>query len=93
LVRTHARLIVGALLAVAVGVVVLLLLFRAASPAPEPMPSSADGMAVRATYAPKSYLFGDQMRAHLEILVDRNVFVPGKIDVDAQFAPFATSAT
>ena len=86
--RTHARLIVGALLAVAIGVVVLVLLFRAARPAPEPMPASADGMAVRATYAPNSYLFGDQMRARLEILVDRNVFDPGKIDVDAQFAPF-----
>jgi hypothetical protein len=89
LVRTHARLIVGALLAVAVGVVVLALVFRAARPSPEPMPASADGMAVRATYTPKSYLFGDQMRARLEILVDRNVFDPGKIDVDAQFAPFA----
>ena len=28
------------------------------------------------------------MRARLEILVDRSVFDPGKIDVDAQFAPF-----
>jgi hypothetical protein len=90
LVRTHARLIVGALLALAVGVVVVVLLFRAAArPAPEPMPASADGLAARATYSPKSYLFGDQMRARLEILVDRNVFDPGKIDVDAQFAPFA----
>jgi hypothetical protein len=88
-VRTHARLILGALLAVAVGVVAIVLLFRAAGPAPEPMPASADGMAVRATNAPKSYLFGDQMRARLEILVDRNVFDPGKIEVDAQFAPFA----
>jgi len=87
-VRANARLVVGAALAVAVGVVVLLLLFQAGRPAPEPMPAFADGMAVRATYAPRSYLFGDQMRARLEILVDRDVFDPGKIDVDARFAPF-----
>jgi hypothetical protein len=88
LVRANARLIVGAVLAVAVGVAVLLLLFRVGRPAPEPMPAFAGGMAVRAMYEPRSYLFGDRMRARVEILLDRDVFDPGKIDVDAQFAPF-----
>jgi hypothetical protein len=88
MVRKHARLVAGGLLAVAVGVAVLVLLFRAARPAPEPMPAFAGGMAVRATYEPRSYLFGDRMRARLEILLDRDVFDPTKVDVDAQFAPF-----
>jgi hypothetical protein len=88
LVRKHARLVAGAALAVVVGVAVLLLLLRAGRPAPEPMPESADGLAVRATYTPRSYLFGDRMRARLDVLVDRDVFDPAKVDVDAQFAPF-----
>jgi hypothetical protein len=85
---TARRLGIGGLLALAAGVVVLLLVFRN-SAASEPMPASADGMAVRGTLAPRSYLFGDQLRARLEILVDRDVFDPAKVDVDGQFAPFA----
>jgi hypothetical protein len=82
------QLAVGTLLAVAAGVGVLLLLVRN-GPAPEPMPTSADGMAVRGSLAPRSYLFGEQLHARLEILVDRDVFDPAKVDVDGQFAPFA----
>jgi hypothetical protein len=89
LVTTRWRVGFGALLAVALGVVALVLLFRTARPAPEPMPAFAGGMAVRGTLSPRSYLFGDQLRARLEILIDRDVFDPRKIDVDGQFAPFA----
>jgi hypothetical protein len=89
LVTTRRGLAIGALLAAAAGVAALVLLNRAAPPAPEPMPRFAEGMAVRGTLAPRSYLFGDQLRARLEILIDRNVFDPAKVDVDARFTPFA----
>jgi hypothetical protein len=89
LVTTRWRIGVGALLVAAVGVGALVLLFRAARPAPEPMPAFAGGMAVRGTLSPRSFLFGDQLRARLEILIDRDVFDPRKVDVDGQFAPFA----
>jgi hypothetical protein len=87
LVTGRRGLAVAALLAVAAGIGALLLLVRN-TPAPEPMPSSADGMAVRGTLAPRSYLFGDQLRARLEILVDRDVFDPAKVEVDGRFTPF-----
>jgi hypothetical protein len=87
-VKRRLPLLVALLGAGAVAVIVLVLVGRAADPAPPPLPAAADGMAGRATLSPRSYLFGDPMVARLELLVDRSVFDPAKIDVDARFAPF-----
>ena len=85
-----ARLRIGAAVAVAVGLagVALLLLFRAAAPAPEPLPPAAAGMAARGTLSPRSYTFGEQLFARVEVLLDRRTFDPDDVTVDAQFAPF-----
>jgi hypothetical protein len=88
-VTMRRRIAVGALLAAAVGVGALVFFTRAGGSAAEPMPTFAGGMAVRGTLAPRSYVFGDQLRAGLEILIDRDVFDPAKVDVDMRFAPFA----
>jgi hypothetical protein len=92
-VTRRLRYALGAVLVLAVGVAALALLLRAARPAPEPMPAVAGGMAVRGTIVPRAYLFGDQLQARLEILLDRGVFDPTKIDIDTRFNPFVVVGT
>lgn len=88
MVTSRGRVLGAAAVAAVAGVAALILFARSVEPAPEPMPDSADGLAARVTLDPRSYFFGDRMHARLELLIDRRVFDPTKVDVDTRFAPF-----
>ncbi|HEV2713543.1 MAG TPA: hypothetical protein VGU26_10655 [Gaiellaceae bacterium] len=55
--------------------------------APEPA-SPAEPVAVNATIAPQQHLFGDPVRAQVELVVDAKRVDPKAVDVRVNFAPY-----
>jgi len=73
--------VVGALAAV-------VLLVRDERSSPVGRPVGADGFAAQASIVPRNQLFGEPVRARLELLVDRAVLDPDKVRVSPKFDPF-----
>lgn len=52
------------------------------------LPVGDDGIAARSAVSGRSLLFGEQLIARLELLIDRAVLDPEKVTVDAEWDPF-----
>jgi hypothetical protein len=55
------------------------------------LPVGDDGIAARSSVSGRSLLFGEQLIARLELLVDREILDPDRVTVDAEFDPFSPS--
>lgn len=51
-------------------------------------PGSANGIVARVTLAPRIVFFGDTMRAHFDVALDRGRVDPDSVRVEAQLAPW-----
>ena len=80
----------AALVAVVVGAAVaVVLLVRDERAAPLGLPVGDDGIAARAVVSGRSLLFGQEIVARLDLLIDREVLDPAKVTVDAEWDPFS----
>ena len=52
------------------------------------LPTGPDGIAARTLLTPRSVLFGDPVRARVDVVVDREKIDPEGVELDTQFAPF-----
>jgi hypothetical protein len=81
------------LVAVVVGAVVAVALLVRDERAPSlGLPVGDDGIAARSSVSGRTLLFGEQLIARLELLVDREVLDPDNVTVDAEFEPFTPTA-
>jgi hypothetical protein len=87
--RRVALLVALAVVVAAIVGLVLTLGDRGVSSAP--LPTGPDGLAARALLTPRGVLFGDQIVARVDIVVDRERLDPGEVAIDTQFAPFIVS--
>jgi hypothetical protein len=88
--RGLALLAVVLVLGGAVGALALLVRDEAEPPG---LPVGDDGIAARTSLSDRSQLFGEQLVARLDLLVDRKVLDPDHVAVDARFAPFTSGGS
>jgi hypothetical protein len=89
--------LVGAVLAVAAaaaGLVVVLSIWNRQEDPPDPLPQplSASGIAAQTTFSPRLALFGDTVRAHVDVVVDTTRIDPDSVRVAAAFMPWEAIA-
>lgn len=59
---------------------------------PVGLPIGSEGISARTSISPRGELFGDNVVARLDLLIDREVLDPGTIKIEADFAPYRETA-
>jgi hypothetical protein len=80
--------ILVALLVVVAAVVGIVLTLGDRGVARSALPTGPDGIAARTLLTPRSVLFGDPVRARVDVVVDREKIDPEGVELDTQFSPF-----
>ena len=86
--RSRLPFAIAAIVAVCAAAAALALLVRDEKPAPVGLPVGSDGYAARASFSPRSQLFGQPVVARVELLLDRAVIDPSRVAVVTRFDPF-----
>ena len=89
---THERAVIGAAVAVAavVGALAVALVASNRDEAAFPQPQFEDGSGIeaRAAFSPRIVLFGDTVRAHVDVMVDTTRVDPDSVRIASDFSPW-----
>jgi hypothetical protein len=91
-VSTRFRPVIGLALVAAAAAVVIVLLSRDSSSRHVGLPIGSEGMSARTSISPRAQLFGEDVVARLELLIDRDVIDPDTISIETNFKPYRATA-
>lgn len=89
---TRFRPVIGLALVAAAAAVVIVLLSRDSSSRHVGLPIGSEGMSARTSISPRAQLFGEDVVARLELLIDRDVIDPDTISIETNFKPYRATA-
>jgi hypothetical protein len=91
-VSTRLRIALGLAVAVAGAALAIVLLSRDGSTEHVGLPIGSEGLSARTSITPRAQLFGEDVVARLEVLVDRDVIDPDTISIETNFKPYRATA-